>query len=131
MTASFEFHSGGAYHPSPYGEWIVQLGSGGALALAHRFRDLVQDLGTSSLTAEEQQALWAVIHEADIPGLLPATRMLVPDEIQYTFVMRDKERAWQSIVPINDARKNEKLVTLVATLGELIARYTGQEPVLR
>lgn len=127
----FQFSSGGAYHFEGFGEWRIGLEADGALSIEHDVRGEVKDYGTFTLSDKENQEMWELIQAADIENLETSQRTGMPDEVQYTFTLKNGTQAHTAEIWIDDARQNERLVALVDRLGALIESYTGQEPVLK
>ena len=127
----FEFSSGGEYHPEGFGEWRLRLDAAGALSITHNVRDEVKDYGAFTVTEKENSELWELIQAANIESLGSSQRPGVPDEVKYTFVLRDETQAHSVEIWINDARENDKIVALVDRIATLIEAYTGQKPVLQ
>jgi hypothetical protein len=127
----FQFSSGGAYHFEGFGEWRIRLEAGGALSIEHDVRGEVKDYGTFTLSDKENQEMWELIQAADIENLETSQRTGMPDEVQYTFNLKDGTQAYTAKIWIDDARQNERLGALVDRLGALIESYTGREPVLK
>lgn len=126
----FRFYSGGAYHVEGFGEWAIRVDDSGRFSTTHEVGDEVTDYGTVSLTKEETSELWALIRASDFEGMVSSTRPPVPDEIQYTFELQEKERVHSLRIWLNDAREDEDIVVLVECLATLIETYTGERPVL-
>lgn len=127
----FEFSSGGAHHPQGFGEWRVSLDATGAFSITHNIRDEVKDYGTFTLTERENTELWELVQAANIEGLESSQRPGVPDEVKYTFALRDGTQAHSVEIWINDARENDKIIALVDHIATLIEAYTGQKPILK
>jgi hypothetical protein len=128
---AFEFSSGGAHHPGGFGEWRVRLDAAGAFSITHSVRDEMKDYGTFTLTDRENSELWELIQIADIRNIASSQRPGVPDEVRYTFVLRDEIQAHSVEIWVSDARKNDKIVALVDRMATLIEAYTKQQPVLQ
>ena len=126
----FEFSSGGAYHFAGFGEWQVRLDGEGVFSVEHNVRG-EKDHGSFELTEAESAELWGLIDVADVGGLESSQRDGVPDEVQYTFALRDGERVHKVGIWANDARENKELMTLIDEIGGIIAKYTGESVVLR
>jgi hypothetical protein len=127
----FEFSSGGAHHPAGFGEWRVRLDGAGVFSITHNVRDEVEDYGTFTLTERENSELWELVRAADIESLESSQRPGVPDEVKYTFVLRDETQSHLVEIWVNDARKNDEIVALVDRIATLIEAYAKQEPVLQ
>ena len=127
----FEFSSGGAHHPQGFGEWRVRLDAAGVFSIAHNVRDEVKDYGAFTLTEGENSELWELIRAANIESLESSQRPGVPDEVKYTFVLRDEARAHSMEIWINDARENDEIIALVDRIATLIEAYTKLKPVLQ
>jgi hypothetical protein len=127
----FEFSSGGAHHPQGFGEWRVSLDAAGVFSITHNVRDEIEDYGAFTLTERENSESWGLVRAADIESLESSQRPGVPDEIKYTFALRDETQAHSVEIWINDARENDEIVALVDRIATLIEVYTGQKPILR
>jgi hypothetical protein len=126
-----EFSSGGAHHPEGFGEWRVRLDTAGAFSITHNVRDEMKDYGAFTLTDRENSELWELIRIADVKNIESSERPGVPDEVKYTFVLRDEIQAHSVEIWVNDARKNDKIVALVDRIATLIEAYTQQKTVLQ
>ncbi len=126
----FEFSGGGAYHPQGFGEWRVRLDAAGMFSITHNIRDETTDYGVFTLTERENSELWELIRAAGIEGLEPPQRPGVPDEVKYTFVLRDGTQVHSVEIWGNDARENDEIVALIDRIAALIEAHTGQKPVL-
>jgi hypothetical protein len=127
----FEFSSGGAYHFAGFGEWQVRLDGEGVFSVEHNVRGEINDYGSFELTKGERAELWGLIDVADVGGLESSQRAGVPDEVQYTFALRERGRVHEMRIWANDARENEGLMTLIDEIGGIIEKYTGESVVLR
>jgi hypothetical protein len=127
----FEFSSGGAHHPGGFGEWRVRLDAAGIFSITHNVRGEVKDYGAFTLTERENSGLWELIQDTHIESLESSQRPGVPDEIQYTFALRDETQVHSVKIWVNDARENDEIVALVDRIATLIEARTGQKPVLR
>lgn len=127
----FEFSSGGADHIQGLGEWQVTLAAGGAFSIAHNLRGEVEEYGAFELTERENSDLWDLIEAAGIEDLESSERPGVPDEVQYTLVLRDGTGLHEAKIWINDARENDDITALVEGIAVLIEAYVHQKPVLR
>jgi hypothetical protein len=127
----FEFSSGGAHHPKGFGEWQVKLNAVGVFSITHSIQDEVKDYGAFTLTERENSELWELIRAADIESLESSHRPGFPDEVKYTFVLRDETQVHSVEIWINDACKNAEIVALVDGITTLIEAYSRQKPVLQ
>lgn len=128
---SFEFLSGGEYHPEGFGMWRVKLDSAGGYYIAHHASGKVKEYGTFSLTTTENNILWEFIEAVNFEKLDVPKRHGVPDEAQYTFEIRHRNRQ-RHIIKIwgNDALENEKISRLIKQIKTIILKYSGQRAVL-
>lgn len=126
----FEFKSGGAYHPSGYGEWMVTLNAPDKFSMIKKIGDKKTDRGTVTLTDDEKTKLWGLIDTVDIVNLKPPHRNASPDEVILTFRVNDNVGTHIREVLIGDAREREAVVSLIEYIGTLIEKYTGEKPVL-
>jgi hypothetical protein len=127
----YEFSSGGAYHPSGYGEWIVRFSNDGAISVRHKRGGEVTDMGQYRLADGERAELDALFLSLDISGMTSSTRPGLPDEALYSFTLRGGSGTHTASVWINDARDNQAIMGMVSYLATLIERYTGEKPVMR
>ncbi len=128
----FQFSSGGAYHFEGYGEWQIKVDTEGRLSINHNVQGEVKDYGMFPLTDPENSELWQLIWTMGLEVMSPPQRAGMPDEAQYSFSLEDENGRVRSVeIWINDARQNDKIVTLVDQIGLLIEQYTGQTPVLK
>ena len=130
IEETFEFSSGGAYHLSGYGEWIVRLDADGNFAVKHKVGDDVIDYGMFTLTETEKATLWGQVHVAGIGAMVSSTRAGVPDEVQYTFTLARGAHTHEVKVWGNDVREDEALTALLGLVARMIERYSGETPVL-
>ena len=108
----------------------MSLDAGGAFSIAHNVRGEVEEYGSFDLTERENSDLWELVRAVGTKDLEPSERPGVPDEVQYTFVLRDGTQEYEVEIWINDARENEKITALVDGVAVLIEAYTQQEPVM-
>ena len=109
----------------------MSLDAGGAFSIAHNVRGEVEEYGSFELTERENSDLWELIRAVGIKDLESSERPGVPDEVRYTFVLRDETQAYEVEIWINDARENEEITALVDSVAVLIEAYTQQKPVIR
>lgn len=126
----FEFESGGAYHISGFGEWIVTLTSPTKFSIEKKLRDKTTSHGMVTLTEDEKTKLWGLIDSTDIVNLKPPHRDASPDEVILTFRVDDNVGTHIREVLVGDAREREAVVSLIKYIGILIEKYTGEKPVL-
>lgn len=126
----FEFSSGGAYHISGAGEWMLKVSSVGELDLKHNVKGKVQDSGTFNLTGEENKKLWFFIDSLKVENMQTSTRPGVPDEIQYTFSLKTKTGSHSARIWINDIRENNEVKQFTVHIKELIKKLTGKNAVI-
>ena len=126
----FEFHSGGPRYFSPYGEWVILLDVDGGLEISHYVGDQTTDYGRTLLTEAEAAPLWTVVRALDLPHLESSTRMAVPDEGAYTFVLQEGEHNHVAHIWRGDALKDHRIAALVAAIRAAITRATGKQAVL-
>ena len=126
----WEFSSGGADHIQGLGEWQVTLDSGGAFSVAHNVRGDVEEYGSFELTERENSDLWELIEAAGIEDLESSERPGVPDEVQYTFVLKQGTGLHKAEIWVNDTRENDRITALVEGVAVLIEAYVHQKPVL-
>jgi hypothetical protein len=127
----FRFDSGGAHHFEGYGAWRVTVDREGNLAVAHQVADKLREFPAVRLAPEEAAALWKTIDaaglvESSIPG-----RPGVPDEVVVTFGLA---KAGAEPVAVKlwaaDIAQRPPLAVLGAAMEALIAKHTGEKPVL-
>lgn len=128
---SFEFASGGANHPSGAGEWRVKLDGAGVLAIAHDVQGKVREYGTATLPAGASADLWSLIEAAKLAEVKSSTRPPMPDEVAYTFTLREGGRTHNVRIWVTEAADSQALVGLVQGIGALIEQQTQVKPVLR
>lgn len=126
---AFEFSSGGAYHVEGYGEWAVTVDTQGIFSVTHNVRGEVVDYGSSLLAGQENSDLWKLIRAIEIESMESSDRLGVPEEVQYSFVLRDNGLTHPVSLWADDARESEGVVALVEQLGVLIEKDTGEKPV--
>jgi hypothetical protein len=128
---SFEFSSGGAYHPSGYGEWRIQLESQGQLSIEHNVQGKVTEYGPFRISEQENQELWRLINQCKLENLGSSKLPGIPDEVKYTFSLKDPTGVHQADLWVGDTQDNYDLVLLVDQIGSTIESCTGEKPVLR
>src|SRR5689334_1612482 len=101
--AFFLFDSGGPLAWSPYGQWQVQLDSGGTLGLRHLQREGHADYGPFALPPLQARRLWELIDALDIRHLASSTRPPVPDEGAYTLRLQVGQEIAQTQIWRGDA----------------------------
>lgn len=127
----FEFHSGGAYHPNGLGEWIIKVDYSGNLSISKNIRGKVKDYGTYVLSENEKLEFWEDASDLKIGTIAPLNRKGYPDEVEYTFLLTDSSGTKSVKIWINDARENEKIMTLVDLIAGLIEKYAKEVPSLK
>ncbi|MCD4783416.1 MAG: hypothetical protein K8T10_06260 [Candidatus Eremiobacteraeota bacterium] len=127
----FEFSSGGRYHPSGYGEWIVKLESDGEMSVSHKMRGRKKNYKSFKLTEEENEKIWKTVDSINVKKLKSSTRPGVPDEVKYTFTLSDGDRKYKKSIWINDAREKNDVMTLVDSLAGLIKKHLKRKPVMK
>ncbi len=128
---SFEFKSGGAYHISGHGEWIVSLKSDGVFEISHDVGGEIEDYGSYALTGEERSRLWGLTLNFDRAKIESSVRMGTPDEVMYIIIVKENNESRTTNIWIDDAREIDEVTKLVDYIGILIEKYTGVVPVLR
>jgi hypothetical protein len=128
---SFEFASGGANHPSGAGEWRIKLDGAGAISVVHDVQGKVQEYGTATLAAGVSADLWSLIEAARLAEVKSSTRPPMPDEVAYTFILREGGRTHNVRIWVTEAADSQALVELVQGIGALIEQQTQVKPVLR
>jgi hypothetical protein len=131
IQASFEFSSSGAYHPSGFGEWQIKLQEEGKLSITHDLAGKVTEYGPYQLTEEEKRGFWELITAIDLPGLESSQRPGNPDEVKYTFVLKDRSGEHRAEIWISDALSDSHILALVEYITSLIESYTKQKPVIK
>lgn len=126
-----EFNSGGRYHPSGYGQWRVRLCPDGSVVADHEVGDRAESSDVFVLTALESRTLFSLFCAVDIKRMKSPDRPGLPDEVLYSFALKDGSGSYAASIWINDARENRAIVELVAYLEQLIEKYTGKRPVMR
>ncbi len=124
---TFQFSSGGAYHPEGFGEWQVRLDTAATFSVTHNVAGKITTYEPFTLAPAESKALWQHIDTAQItqlPQELP--RAGVPDEVAYTFNLID----YSASIWLNDAREDTDLMALVNYIKTLIETYTGEHAVV-
>ena len=126
-----EFNSGGENHPSGYGAWYVRLCGDGSLLVVHSVGEETKSRDAFVLTKYEARKLFSLFCAVDIKRMETYIRPGVPDEVRYSFSLKDGSGVYNKSVWINDARKNTAIMALVAYLETIIEKYTGIKPVMR
>lgn len=126
-----EFSSGGQYHPSGYGEWRVRLCGDGSVIATHTIGDRTESTDVFIPTNSETRTLFSLFCAVDIKHMKSSNRPGVPDEVSYTFALKDGSGGYSKSVWINDARENPAVTDLVGYLELLVEKYTGKKPVMR
>jgi len=127
----FEFDSGGVYHLQGHGGWKIKLDIEREYSITHNIRGKVKKYGTFLLTEKENSHLWELICAVNIEDTKSSQRTKMPDEIEYTFTIKDEAQIHSLQILINDARKNSKITILIDYITILIEKYTGVRPFLR
>ncbi|MBN2223610.1 MAG: hypothetical protein JW765_02945 [Deltaproteobacteria bacterium] len=126
-----EFSSGGEYHPSGCGQWRIKLCGDGSLIVSHTVGGRVKSSDVFMLTKFESRRLFSLFCAADIKRMKSSVRPGVPDEVRYSFGLKDGSGTCNKSVWINDARENPAIEDLVAYLETIVEKYTGEKPVMR
>jgi hypothetical protein len=126
-----EFVSGGRYHPSGYGEWRVRLCGDGSIIADHIVGDTTESTNVFVPTRDETNRLFSLFCAVDIKHMKSSERPGVPDEVSYSFALKDGSGSYSRSVWINDAREDPAIRNLVAYVEQLVEKYTGKKPVMR
>lgn len=126
-----EFSSGGRYHPSGYGEWQVRLYGDGSVVATHAVGDGTESTDVFTPTNSETRKLFSLFCAVDIKRLKSSSRPGVPDEVSYTFRLKDGSGGYSRSVWIGDARENPAIGNLVGYIELLVEKYTGKKPIMR
>ncbi len=126
----FEFSSGGAYHISGIGEWMLKADSTGKISIKHNVKGKVQDFGTFTLSGDENKKLWQLIDLLKVENMQTSTRPGIPDEVQYTFSLKSKSTNNSARIWINDLREKNEVQQFVAYVKTLIKKFTGKDAVI-
>lgn len=126
----FEFSSGGAYHISGIGEWILKVDSAGKLSIKHNVKGKVQDFGTFNLSSDENKKLWNLIDSLKVENMQTSTRPGVPDEVQYTFSLKSKSASHSARIWINDLREKNEIQQFIGYVKTLIKKFTDKDAML-
>ena len=126
-----EFSSGGQYHPSGYGEWRVRLCGDGSVIATHTVGDRTESTDIFIPTKSETRTLFSLFCAIDIKHMKSSERPGVPDEVSYSFALKDGSGDYSRSVWINDARENPAVTDLVGYIEVLVQKYTGKKPVMR
>ncbi len=127
----FEFSSGNAFHVEGFGAWQIELNAAGAVTITHDVRGVVRAYDPFLLTEQENAELWVQVRALNIGKTKSTTRKGIPEEVQYTFILRTDTQTHTLSVWSEDARKIQAILTLIDHLASLIHRSTGEQPVLR
>ncbi|MCU0727833.1 MAG: hypothetical protein MUE73_18905, partial [Planctomycetes bacterium] len=127
----FRFDSGGAHHFEGYGAWRVTVDREGNLAIVHQVADERREFPAVRLAAAEAEALWKTIDAAGLVESSVPGRPGVPDEVVVTFAL-EKVGAEKVSVKLwaADIALRPPLAILGAAMEALIAKHTGEKPVL-
>ena len=82
------------------------------------------------LTRGEARNLFSFFCAVDIKRMKSSVRPGLPDEVRYSFVLKDGSGTYSKSVWINDARQDPAIVDLVAYLETLIEKYSGTKPAM-
>ncbi len=126
-----EFNSGGENHPSGFGAWHVRLCGDGSLVVTHLVGGETKSRDVFMLTRDEARELFGFFCAVDIKRMKSSARPGVPDEVRYSFVLKDGSGTYSRSVWINDARRDPAIVDLVAYIETLIEKYAGIKPVMK
>jgi len=126
-----EFNSGGRYHPSGYGEWRIRLNGDGSVVAIHDVGDRTESTDTFVPTKTETRKLFSLFCALDIKRMKSSDRPGVPDEVKYSFGLKDGSGNYSKSMWINDARENRAIQDLIGYLEVLVKKYTGKEPIMR
>lgn len=127
----FEFSSGDPYHFEGLGEWKVKIDSKNLLNVRHNVRGEIKNYGPFSLTETEASTIWNLIYAADLRNLEASKRPGLPDEITYTFVMRDENKTDSLKVWMNDIGENDQIENLIKYISTIIHKYVNENIILK
>lgn len=125
----FEFASGGAYHPEGLGAWELQLDGDGALSITHNLQGELTAHGPFTLSEQENSDFWELIDDAHLEHRDSSTRLGVPDEIMYSFVLSQSDQRHRVEIWADDVQQDMELTALVAGIDRLIEVH-AQDPLL-
>lgn len=103
----------------------------GILTLRHPALGQQTAFGPFVLPAAERDLLWAQVHALDLSQPPPAAQPPVPDEYCYGLVLRAVDTLQQMAVWAHIAEHYPPIQAFVAAVTPLIARYSGQVPLIR
>lgn len=126
-----EFNSGGDYHPSGYGAWYARLCGDGSLVVTHSVGGETKSRDVFMLTKREARDLFSLFCAVDIKRMKSPDRPGLPDEVRYSFGLKDGSGTYNKSVWINDAGQDPAIMDLVGYLETLIEKYGGTKPVMR
>ncbi|MFH1692236.1 MAG: hypothetical protein ABIC68_06725 [Candidatus Omnitrophota bacterium] len=125
----FTFDSGGEYHSEGFGAWRIRL-SDQKVTITHSIRGKILLKSQHNLSLLENNKLWALVENMDLPSLKSSAREKIPSEVTYTFFYKKNEKEYEISIWINDASKIKEIKEFVLFVKKLIQTKTGKEPVI-
>jgi hypothetical protein len=125
----FEFDSGAANHPEGFGAWKIKV-QGNRADFEHRVHQRTTRYPPVTLTEPEQNGLWDLIGALDFSQHSQTVRPSIPDQAALTLSISDRAGTRRLNVRVDWNKTDEPVARLVQRLAELIAKYTGEKPVL-
>lgn len=125
---SFEFSSGGSYHPDGRGEWIVKL-RGDSLWIAQDRKGKIKEYGAFKLTAPEANKMWRLIDKASFRERRATSRSAGPEDIRYRFTLIRPGKLPHTIELLErEIEGDGDLEDLIRYESRLVKKYTGKKP---
>jgi hypothetical protein len=125
----FEFDSGAATHPEGFGAWKVKV-QGNRADFEHRVHQRTTRYPPVTLTESEQNGLWNLIGALDFSQRSQTVRPSIPDQAALILSLSDRTGTRRLYVLVDWNKADDPVTRLVQRLAELIAKYTGEKPVL-
>ncbi len=126
---TYEFSSGGSFHPDGRGEWILRL-RGDALWIARDRKGKITEYGTFKLSEPESDKLWRLVTKAQIASRPATARDDGGENVRYRFSLKNASKRLPHTIELRDdeVAGDEQLKILVTYEGRLIKKYTGKKP---
>lgn len=132
QVRSFEFSSGGAYHPEGFGEWRVKLNDNGTIEIVHQVGCEVREWISANLAPDRIEELRQLVNQLMGDAELQTREgQITPGTPIYSIALEEERHRKILRIPLAEAGAGASPSKLVEQIRELIVTYTGETPVLR
>ncbi|MHA2253162.1 MAG: hypothetical protein ACXAD7_22560 [Candidatus Kariarchaeaceae archaeon] len=127
MTSDFAFKSGGRYHFSGFGEWVLKVKS--KLVMVEHF--VGDEIDTSEVLKLEEEDYNALMEEiSNLEKLASSVRAGQPDEPIYEFVFNEEGITRNIGIWANDASKDLNIQRFIEIFKEIVEMYLKKQCII-